>query len=400
MKNKMKKIIFPFLVCFAFFFCSCYEDKRTQFPVDVIPPDVVTNISVTNFNGYSEISYEIPYDEDLLHIECQYVNSRNEESMVKASAFTNKLTVSGFLRSATVSVELFSVDKSGNRSQPVSVDIEPMDSPILDILETVEIISTFGGAGILWNNEEEIDIVMEVLVKDEESSQFVLYENIYSADPQVEKRIRGLELIEQEIGVVIRNQYQQRTDTTVATITPLEEQLLDSDLFVELPHKIEFNVITLHTDFASLWNGDTYYDNYSIYGDKANPDGSVWFTFDLGKIVRLSRFKMWVRWDHYYVQDHPKHIELYGTNDADMANNPDSFAGWVKLGEWNDKKPSGNDGTVAITVADVEAAIDGIDFDIPLTVDEPFRYIRWKTLEAWGGTNRMSLSELKFWGEK
>lgn len=380
---------------FLLILAACNEDPHYQFPVDEIAPGVVTDVQVENFKGYSQISYVTPKDQDLLYIECQFRNSRNEVRITRSSAFTNKLQVTGFLYSNQQAVTLYSVDKSGNYSKGVTIDIEPLDSPAFDILHSIEIVPAFGGAKVSWVNQTEMEVVLEILLKNKENGQFEAYENFYSSAPELTKAVRGLESIEQELGIVIRDQYQQRTDTISAVFTPFFEQELDYSNFTQLPKHPDFDFNAYSDGWGSLWNKKYGKESYSIFGAGL---GSVWFSFDLGNQVKLSRFKMWVRHDFYYAHSHPKHIEIWGTNDPIIANTATSFDGWQKISEWNDQKPSGLSSSFKPTADDLAHIKAGVDLEMPLEAPS-VRYIRWNTVETWGGTDRMWLSELEIWGQ-
>ncbi len=390
----MRNIIFILIACCIATLYSCDEEQQGQFPVDTDAPGQVSDVTVANFNGYSEISFTIPNDKDLLYIEASHKNSRNEDVVITSSAFIYKLIVPGFLHSAKVPVKLVSVDKSKNRSEAVNIEIEPLESNMFAILASVNVTSAFGGVKVSWVNETEMDVVLEVLKFDSETNKFEGYANIFNSSPVYTKAIRGLEPVEQEVGVVLRDASRQRTDTLITTVTPLFEQFLDPANFKELPFHPEFDKISYSTGWNGLWD-DNGEGSYSIFGDNL---GSVWFGIDMKEEVKLSRFKMWCRTDFIYKHSHPKHFKIWGTNDPVVANDAESFDGWTLMGEWDDEKPSGNTASGGVTEDDIAYFKSGMDFEVPIEASS-YRYIRWETLETWGGTDRMWLSDLKFWGQ-
>src|SRR3546814_19812046 len=72
--------------------------------------------------------------------------------------------------------------------------------------------------------------------------------------------------------------------------------------------------------------------------------------------------------------------------------------GWVKLLECEMIKPSGRP-LGNNTLEDEEVALAGHEFTFPLDAP-PVRYLRFKILETWGGTDYMWIRELTFFGQQ
>lgn len=145
---KTKKIFFIFIVaisCSSVFLISCKEDIIGQYPVDKIPPGSIENPSVENFPGRSKITYKLPPDDDLLYVKAQYVRPNGKQVEERVSYLNNTIEVKGFGKSKKTTVKLIAVDRSRNESRPVSLEIEPEDSPIYDILKTLKVITSWGG---------------------------------------------------------------------------------------------------------------------------------------------------------------------------------------------------------------------------------------------------------------
>jgi hypothetical protein len=392
----MRHVIF-FLLIIAVSITACKEDDdRGQFAIDSIPPGVVTNVTVQNEKGFSIVSYSNPLDEDLLYVEANYVNSLGNQSIVRASAYSNSMKLNGFLRSKTHKVKLFAVDKSFNKSEIVEAEIEPLDNPMFDILSSMNFNAVFGGVGLQWENTVEQEVVVEFLTHDVENNTYSNYKNFYTKAPELDVKVRGLEAVESQFGVVVRDEFGQRTDTTFFSLTPLFEEEIDSEKFRQMPHNPDFDTKSYSMSFSSLFNREAGGESYSIFGSGI---GKVYFTMDFGEEIKLSRFKMWSRNDFTYAHSQPRHIVLVGTNDEDVANDPYSESGWTEIGEWYDEKPSGNPASTAPTDEDKSYFNAGMDFEVDVAAGT-YRYIRFVTLESWGKTDRMWLAELRFWGQK
>ncbi len=383
------------IFCMVFILASCDEDnERGQFSVDSKAPGQVSDIQVVNEKGASRLSFKPPLDEDLLYVEAKYINSLGKEMTVRSSAFTNTMELVGFLKSSVVPVKLIAVDKSMNQSESIEVMIEPLDNAMFDMLATIDYWAIFGGVKLNWVNEAEQELVVEFLEQNSETGLYDTYQNFYTQSPALAVSVRGLDAEESNFGVVLRDEFGQRTDTVKFTETPYFEEQLDDTKFRELPHNTDFNAASFTTGFASLWNNSVS-DSYSIMGADI---GKTYFTMDFGEKYKLSRFKMWTRSDFTYAHSQPKHIVLYGTDDETVANDPLSEDGWDVIGEWEDEKPSGKPAGAALTDEDLAYFNSGMDFEVDIDADS-YRYIRFVTLETWGGTDRMWLAELRFWGQ-
>jgi hypothetical protein len=114
-----------------------------------------------------------------------------------------------------------------------------------------------------------------------------------------------------------------------------------------------------------------------------------WFTFDMGQQASLAKMKIWQRTSALYNYGNPKRFEIYGSN---SPNADGSYDSWTKLASFTSVKPSGLP-TGQTTQADADFAAAGEPFNFPADLPA-YRYIRFKVLETWGGTNYFHLIEL------
>ena len=396
----MKNIIFIFIA--AALFSACKEENIGQYPVDSVPPKPVTSPVVENYPGKSVISYQLPDETDLLYVKAVYISSKGEEEEVKASSFTNSLEVAGFGKSTRTTVKLISVDRSQNESEPVIIEIEPGDSPIYAVLSSLNIQDSWGGFLVNWDNPLKENLVVGVMKKNDEDV-FGHIENFYSSEPEARNSVRGQDSIMSDFAVYVRDTYDNYTDTIYFSLKPWFERQLDKSKFVGLPRSSKF---TLHTygnsNMNVLWNGVFTVDN-GIYYINTGSQYYPYFAFDLGVKVKLSRFKYWTRYDYIFRLHHPKKIQIFGTNDYNVASNPESAdSEWILLNDeiFESHRPSGLQPDVAPTTEDRAYHDAGEEFDFPLAVPE-VRYIRFKSLQSWTGVgvgDGCFVSELTFWG--
>jgi hypothetical protein len=389
----MKKIFYPLI----FLVVSCSEDYIGQYPVDKIPPGKVTNPVVTNFAGGSEISYDLPLDDDLLYVKAKYVLSNGNQTEERASFLLNSVKIKGFGKSQKSTVELIAVDRSENESQSVKVEIEPEDSPIYSILSTLSVLSSWGGLKVEWENPDAENIVVGLISKTNKEDSFSGLDNFYTAEKNASKAVRGMDTVQVTVGVFVRDRYDNYSDTAYSIQTPLFEQQLEGSKFKGLPQSPNY---PLHASFGSkdlkvLWDSKILPDDNVYYiapGGNPNP----YFTMDLGVTARLSRFKFWSRQAWVFQLHSPKHFEIWGTNDP-AATAVDNWEGWYKMMDQEAYRPSGLAAGAAPTADDLTYAAAGEEYEFDIT-NSPVRYIRFRCTETWGGSTGLNLTEIAFWG--
>jgi hypothetical protein len=162
-----------------------------------------------------------------------------------------------------------------------------------------------------------------------------------------------------------------------------------------------FKAFKLPTDISdeygwkleNLWDNNTGANGGDPAGFHTGGSGlPQWFTIDLGQVAQLSSFKLWQRDNALYNVANPKVFEVWGSNNP----NPDgSFDGsWTKLQTFTSVKPSGQP-VGQNTDADKAFARAGEKFNFPAGIPA-VKYLRFKVLETWGGTNYIHLLELTF----
>jgi hypothetical protein len=229
-------------------------------------------------------------------------------------------------------------------------------------------------------------------------------ETIYSSASEVAENVRGLDSVRTTFGVVIKDVFQNQTDTLFMTLKPYFEERVPPSGFKPLPLSSQFALFTRsgpqYFGMENAWDGITgvFYNWFYIRtGNLIMP----YFTLDMGAKTKISRIRLWQRSDFLYALHNPKSFEVYGTNDIAVASDAETEnwvenPSWIKLGQFNSYKPSGE--SSGVTGEDEAYAIDGEDYDFPL--DAPHvRYLRFKILEVWGGSTGFHIEEMAVWGE-
>jgi hypothetical protein len=375
---------------------SCKEEERGQYPVDSAAPQQVNVTDIINFNGGATVTYDIPTDNDFLCVKVVYLLPNGKEKQQMSSS--NSITIKGFAKSGKIEIKLISVDRSRNESQPVTAEIEPLDSPIFEILENLIVTSAFGGIKLEWENRNKDDIVIGVLYRDDEN-KYVPVENIYTSLSGI-KYIRNLPSVEIDFAFFVRDIYGNCSDTLFLPLTPWKEEPLDKKLWQEISLCTSFKLSQWGGPVTKLWDGVTVADGTNVYYLDRTENIPIFFTLDLGISAKLSRFTFWGRNNWYFNLHHPKEFEIWGTDDLAVANANCSWDGWNLLISCTSTKPSGNEplASTELTTEDKALAAAGEEYEFPLDIPV-VRYIRFKCLRTWTDSPSMFLAELSFWGD-
>src|SRR5690606_1326083 len=303
-------------------FFSCEEEVSGPLTNDGTPPSPVSEITVTNLPGGAKITYKVPDDEDALLVEAKYKLDNGKEVTAKSSIFKNFVIVEGLRRSVQQEVELVTVDRSENRSQPVIASINPEMAPVDKLYNSFELVEDFGGVRLYYNNEDKISAELLLYAADEKGN-LVYKQSVFIADDQrTYQTFRGYPPTANTFGISAIDRWDNATEILSVERTPLEETKLDLQKFRELflpgdePGGISGWVMPL------LWNGSIgepgFHTNHTAPGTLVPPYTDTYhiFTMDLGVTAKLSRFKFWQRQqnnlDGLYSHGNPKIFDVWG----------------------------------------------------------------------------------------
>ncbi|MFV9552447.1 DUF4959 domain-containing protein [Algibacter sp. PT7-4] len=399
----MKNIILKYclaIVCLAMQM-SCSDDQNEHSPLsnDNSVPGQVTNITVTNLSGKSEINYALPDDDNLLYVKAIYKLDNGTDMEVKSSYYKKSLLIDGFAEAGPRDISLYSVSRNEVESDPVVVTINPKESPLFDIFRSLEVGPDFGGLFVEADNPDRTDIAILVMEKDDNGDWVTNGNSIYTSTNEIFRTIRGLDTLDYEFAFTIRDRFLNTSDTLFQTIKPIYE--------TEIP-RTQYNGYPLPGDAPTDDFGfglDRLFDNNfrgwpRIYITDAAPPPPHAFTIDLGQEVKISRVKIW---DYpqqtssgffYYWQFNMRKFEIWASN---SPNTDGSWASWDLLGTFEVIKPSGLPLTQQNN-EDIEFAQDGFNWPIPITAPK-YRYLRINNLENWAGSGRLAIAEMRVYGD-
>lgn len=380
------------------FLVSCDDVTREPFVTDNEAPGQVTDVVVKPTPGGAEISYTLPSDMDLLYVEAQYTLPNGENIRMNASGNVRTLIVEGFAEVKEYDVALTCVDRSGNRSEPYLVKLTPETPPVIAVFNTLKVQPDFGGLNLQWDNPTEADLAILVYMKNEEGE----LENIdtyYTSAKVGNYSVRGLEDIESEFTIQLRDKWSNFSEKRTEILTPIyEEQIPASDLSAmdyaytsNIPMS-DMSVLPLMWDnkFEDIVTENSVVPWYASITVSPEP-------------IRLSRVIIWQyswsfnNYGHYYAGGNGSLYKIYGT-DKEIPST--DMSDWNLLVTCPIVKPSGlpnNIGRDNMTDEDYDLAHNrGHEFNIPL--DAPaVRHLRIQSLDCFGGTLG-TFSELQIFG--
>src|SRR5690606_19938994 len=152
----------------------------------------------------------LPEDNDVLYVVGEYEIRPGVGYNVKSSYYSNSLTVVGFGTTDEYTVDLYVVDRSGNRSEKTTVSITPLPSPVQTAFETLDYVQGFGGIFLTFENTAKANLVTNVLVKDAHG-EWVEYDKYYTALPSGAYSVRGVDAVCMTFGLSRCDRCEQRS---------------------------------------------------------------------------------------------------------------------------------------------------------------------------------------------
>lgn len=310
----MKKYILLLLI--AFYIASCNDINEGQ--MKPWTPGPLEEFTVTPINGGATITYTIPNDPDILYVMAEY--KRNGVLFTeKSSVHNNSLTIEGFHGERNVQASLYKVNKHEQKSEPVVVEFEPLESVIDIVQKSLEIRPDFGGIIAVWENPLATELGIRLMLEDSlDVDQLTTKTMIYSSLKDGHHAFRGFESVETLFAIAIEDKWGNVSDTISLVTTPYYEKLIEKP-FVDIRSIIPYDNRSNHSSaylLEKIWD-NIVNSSYNGYRSLAGSSG-LSFTFDLQQVVKLSRII-----HHGYHINNPYHygnihdMEIWGTSKLD-----------------------------------------------------------------------------------
>ena len=385
---------------------SCKKNEGFNGPVstDKTKPGIVTNIKVKNLNGAAYITYTLPNSPNLLYVQAEYNINGKTVRQTKSSYYTDTVLVDGFAKSQDYTVTLWSVSRANVQSDPVTVTVHPDTPYYLLVKPTIKLAADFGGVNVKGVNRGKADVGVILIALDNSTQALEVQDQHYTNKDSINYTVRGYPATPRKFGAYVTDKYGNISDTTILTVTPIFETLLD---------KSKFSVYRLPTDSPTaygwevpyLWDGKT--DNYSP-GWHTAPGGPqpMQVTFSLGVSAQLSRFVMWERPDQFaYAHGNPKDFSIWGSNkpapqDALLPQSAPVgtvVGDWINLGNYHYPDPPSGLSPGFTNAADAAFVAAGVNFDIP-PGSPAVTYFRVLVHDTWSGGDFAHIMEFSIYG--
>ena len=383
--------------------CACSEEVGYREPSGSSEiPELVSNVTVSNYAGKSTIHYELPNDPNLLYVKAVYSITNGKQLESKSSYYVDSLVVEGFADQedgAPYEVTLYSVNRQDQESEPVTITVNPLQSPIWPVLESIDVQNAFGGFKLSASNESEQAVGILILEKNLVGEWEVDNNlSVYSSNKEIASQVAGMDTIVHDYGIVVRDRWGNLTDTIFQEVLPIYETEISRAAFAHYPLPGDVPMVSNGGIVRALWDNRYGWPVCFTSLDASYSSQPAIVTIDMGLDAKVS--KVWLRPFQeisglFYDYCTPKYFELYGS----VAPNPSGELDgtWTLLGTYELKKPSNSPGKTE-TPADQEAARAGFFFEVDL--DAPrLRYLRIKNLQNWSGFGTLALDELRVYGD-
>lgn len=393
--------IFYVAVCLIIIATGCKRGELNKPNVtNTNPPGVVSGIAVANEHGKAALTYTLPTNNDLLYVKAVYETAPGRLREVKASYYTNTLTVDGFGDTLAHTVKLYAVNSSEVASAPVTVTVNPLTPAINLAFKSLKVTTTFGGFNVNCDNPTLENLVIIPLVDTSGKKKWVQtvgMDNIYSNSIAIKSAIRGQPAIQRNYAFLVRDRWLNHSDTLFLTLTPIFEQMLPKSTWSNYVLPGDAQTLYDYTRVSNIWNGNynQVWGNVLFTVESAGSPQTV--TIDLGSAHIFSRFQMnpfLEIGNVYYVRGNLRDFEIWGSNNPNLNGTLDGT--WTKLTTCHVVKPSGSPSGTE-TPADYAYGHDGWKFDFPVGVTA-YRYVRIRSLSNWSGSYFMSMSQFTLWG--
>jgi hypothetical protein len=215
---------------------ACKESERFEIGYsDSVPPAPPEFLRYDTLYGGARIYFTPPRDRDLLSVDASYISESGEKRWFSVSYYISVINVYGFGTEEPRTVQLYAVDRAGNKSEAVDILITPYEPAVTQVAGTVYVKPGFSSFYVDWKNvlEQNMNIYVDYTYTEQgvTKEKHVIYT---SNDPEERRFVRGFELLtsEDKIHVSIRvdDKYGNMTEILdMGEITLLEDEKVPKD---------------------------------------------------------------------------------------------------------------------------------------------------------------------------
>ena len=431
------KNIYIGIVAVLLLLTGCKESDRFEIGYsDNVPPAAPEFLKYKPTYGGVRIFFNRPADKDLLSIDATYTNENGKEMWFSVSFYSNYIDVYGFATERPYTIELFAVDRAGNRSKKIPVVVEPLQPAVEQVASTVYCIAGFSSFYINWENGlmQSMNVFLDYTYKDASGNEKETHLIYTSREAEERKLVRDPGFSAKEpvfVKVRVEDQYGNSSKTLeLGVFTLLEDERIPKVAW-QIPETNDSTIINRYGERINtgipmgFFNGlegrdymaiddiisDGTFVNFThtyARGCTGDPkDGNMpWnYIIDMGDYYELSRIITHQRYRHTGA------TEYSGREDYYRGENVGTYTMW----RWDDDKQdwdsiSYHKITFPIDLPDRQYRILGRQGDMAyMFPDDPkfTKPTRWFRFEALSGfndnykaLNANCISEITLYGRK
>ncbi len=433
---KHKNIYIGITIIFLFLM-SCKESERFEIGYsDNISPAAPEFLKYKPTYGGARIFFNRPGDKDLLSIDATYTNENGKEMWFSVSFYSSYIDVYGFATERPYTVELFAVDRAGNRSDKIPIVVEPLQPAVEQVASTVYCIAGFSSFYINWENGlmQSMNIFLDYSYKDANGNLKESHLIYTSREAEERKLIRDPGFTAQEpvsVRIRVEDEYGNSSKTlNMGILTLLEDELIPKAAW-QIPGTNDSTIVNRYGErvntgipmgFFNAKEGRDYmaiddiindgtYVNFThadYMGRTGNPkDGSMpWnYIIDLGDYYELSRIITHQRYTYTGATEYSGRMDYY------RNENVGTYTMW----RWDDDTQawdsiSYHKITFPVDLPDRQYRLLGRQGDMAYMYPDnpkftkPTRWFRYEALTGFGDNYRAlngnCLSEITLYGRK
>lgn len=421
-KNIMKNTCFILCILLIGVLTSCKED--TRFAIlsnDKTPPSPPKYLGHKPIVGGATIFYKIPNDEDILSINAEYTNIDGKKYTFSSSFFVDSLNVLGFADTEEHTVELYALDRAGNRSTLVPIKINALESALQNVVQSIKVTPAFNSILVSWQNflQQAVNIYIDMTFEKEGKQREVSWV-LSSKEADVQQTVKDILLLENEslnVNIRVSDTYGNVTEKIQIGQVEVKSDVVLSKENWKLPNSND-SIAGIPMCFGDAYearssnviNGiisrgaimDIMHTGGRGRTGKTIDGNAPWnFIIDLGGYYELSRIVTNQRHDISAVAGDPNTRGFYyqggNVNKYNMYFLDEETGEWEFISQHEIEVPTG--------ISNIEFAKKGAAGDMALmypntpAFTKPTRWFRYEALSGFSGTPNV-LSEITLYGKK
>ncbi|GHV65971.1 hypothetical protein FACS1894199_08210 [Bacteroidia bacterium] len=346
MKNLRKTAILMLLAAAGFCaFCAlqaCQEGERFGISSDdKTPPAPPVYDSLQRLSGGVKLFYKIPDDEDLISIEASFTSPKGKLVKSAVSLYAKSLDLWGFADTLEHVVQLYALDRAGNKSKVVDVPVRALEPAFTKVANSLTVKPAFAALMLDWENELQQNISIFVDLSYSLNGTPRSVRQAISSRKRVDRQfIKDLDIPATEpvkVQVTVADAYGNESKAyDMGTLNVMRDEMLDKKLWTLPIPGTEIGVDTLGravymsngsigmgknesmidgiiendgvnivinlAEFVAVWNVEKVVDGVLTTIDVNNrpPNNAFNVLIDLGAYYEISRITTHQKWTYAF----------------------------------------------------------------------------------------------------